>query len=487
MLLNSVNIMTYECEICKKTFKYPSLLKTHQKRKTPCVFLSSEEVLAKSLNECIHCGKRYSTPKNLQKHINLVCNVKTKHDAASITAEHFTNANVVNNNTNNTVNNTNNTVNNIDIKVVVNPPRDGWKFGFKEPNVKNDFPTVVISLEIIQTLYGTISKEDLRKLYEGNTGTAMRIYSRLLELIYEQEHNINIMLNFKMQNQVLTLNLNRWVGELLVSTVGCITPAIIRELCKQGRFLPGDVPQEFIKHLTTQLAAITDEEFKLEITKQLFNVKQTVETSNYGYVLKNLTNRSMSNLCVYDDPDYSKLTVTPFIIRLKRQISIRNQPDLLAAINNEKNYPNRRSALLSISLKTLMLFMMDEPQNISFVPMGDSAYIFTATGWQKVSLNEGMALVLPVLMRILLLILDSGEATFYNMLGTYLRDVFEVQLAIEIELKEIAAVYTDFIYFTHLDDMRGIPSFPKDAIEYFDANRGAYEGDRPKMYVNGEF
>lgn len=476
--------MTYECEICKKTFKYPSLLKAHQKRKTPCVFLSSEEVLAKTLNKCIHCGKTYSTSKNLQKHINVVCGSKAKHDAASITAENITNANVVNT-TNNT--NNNNTTNNFDIKVVVNPPRYGWKFGFKEPNVVNDFPKVVISLEIIQILYDNISKEDVQKLYGGNKGTAMKIYSRLLELIYEQEHNINIMLNFKMQNQVFTLNLNRWAEELLVSTVGCITPAVIHELRNRGRFLPKGVPQEFVQQLTTQIATITDEEFKREITKQLFSIKQTVETCNYGYVMKNLTNRNSSNLCVYDDPDYSKLTVIPFISRLKEQISIRKQANLEAAINNERQYPCRKSALLSISLKTLMLFIMDEPQNMYFVPMGDYAYTFTATGWQKMTINEGLALVLPVLMRILLLILDSGEALFYNMLGAYLREVFDEQLANEVKLAEVAKVYTDFIYFTHLDDMRRTPSFPIEAIEYYDANRCAYEGDCPGAYVNGKF
>lgn len=449
--------MAHLCEKCRKSFRYPSELERHKQRKTPCVYIPPEEVSLKNKNICTKCSKVFLTARTLQKHVNLVC---TKKEQAT-PLEDFARYSVVNNTIDNSTDNS--TVNNIDIKVVVNQSRN-WRLKYDEPNPKYDFPKISITLEMIKALYQTLSGDELQQLYRGSKGIALRVYRLLLSLIYERGDNINIVLNMGKQDQVCILSLNQWIMNVLSSTVERITPAVINELNIQKAFLPRCVPPEFVKNLTTQMVSITDAEFKKEMTSQLFNIEQTVRGCSYEHILKNLTNADTFKSCAYDELSYAKISVIQFITRIKQRLLIRNEPDLLAAIDSGNG-----SVMLSVGLKILMQFMLDDLENVTFIPMGDSGFIHAA-GWRRVSLKEGLSLQLPPLLRILLLILDSGDAMFYNRLGAHLRDTFEAQLAFEIQLEETAMVYTDFIY-DHLKTMRGTPSFPKEAIEYYDSQR----------------
>jgi hypothetical protein len=76
------------CDKCGTTFRYPSQLKPHQQRKTPCQAKIETPANARAI--CRHCNRGFNSNDSMNRHIRQSCKVATKNRELAQLAERMT-------------------------------------------------------------------------------------------------------------------------------------------------------------------------------------------------------------------------------------------------------------------------------------------------------------------------------------------------------------------------------------------------------------
>jgi len=63
------------CEKCGKEFKYPSYLREHQRRKTPCAKIVARPTEKGKGVICEYCNRAYTTERSLSRHVKEACRI----------------------------------------------------------------------------------------------------------------------------------------------------------------------------------------------------------------------------------------------------------------------------------------------------------------------------------------------------------------------------------------------------------------------------